>query len=348
MASLSRTGGKVGGMLGVRPPLPPGHGAMLRIPASRSSESTSELARGYHSASPLKGSRSYDSGLSVARWSSATNSPASSISQSASVDESLSAMLKGEAFNMVGGQQRQTGPSPLVPTDMQYVRQQAKECIDRGKLAPDEVVFRLLWDRLAQRDCKQYGWLLDGFPRTPQQVDTLADNDALPDVVIVMEVDDEDLIDRLENRRIDPDTNEIYNLKYKKPASEEVRQRLVTREDDRREVIKKRLATYRNNMPGIMANFADHDVDVFTVDAGDGVSRDELHKEIYSTLMERSNSSDHEYGAAPSLKPLRVAITGPPGCGKGTQAHLLRKDIGLVHISTGDLLRESVQALKSS
>eukprot|EP00188_Purpureofilum_apyrenoidigerum_P003648 Plantae.Rhodophyta-Purpureofilum_apyrenoidigerum.ctg38760.p1 GENE.Plantae.Rhodophyta-Purpureofilum_apyrenoidigerum.ctg38760~~Plantae.Rhodophyta-Purpureofilum_apyrenoidigerum.ctg38760.p1 ORF type:complete len:352 (-),score=51.79 Plantae.Rhodophyta-Purpureofilum_apyrenoidigerum.ctg38760:315-1370(-) len=351
MASLGRTGGKVGGMLGVRPPLPPGHGASLRLPPSRSSESTAELARGQYHTSPLKASRSYDSGLSVGRHSSITNSSASSkssMSQSMSMEDGLSAMLKGEAFNMIAAHQQQVNSTQLAMKNMHFVRQQAKACIDAGKLAPDEVVFSLLWDRLAQRDCQKYGWLLDGFPRTAQQVDILAENDALPDVVIVMEVEDSHLADRLENRRVDPETKEIYNLKYKRPPTEEVRQRLITRDDDRPEVIKKRLATYRQTTPGIMANFAQYDVDVFHVNAGDGVSREELHKEIYSTLMDRCRSSDHAYGEAPSLKPLRVGIMGPPGCGKGTQAHLLRKDIGLVHISTGDLLRESVRTLKSS
>ena len=72
--------------------------------------------------------------------------------------------------------------------------------MDRGELVPDEVMIGVVGERLKQEDCQCQGWLLDGFPRTGAQAAALVDSGALPDVFLLLDVPDEDLVDRVVGR----------------------------------------------------------------------------------------------------------------------------------------------------
>ena len=72
--------------------------------------------------------------------------------------------------------------------------------MDRGELVPDEVMIGVVGERLKQEDCECQGWLLDGFPRTGAQAAALVDSGALPDVFLLLDVPDEDLVDRVVGR----------------------------------------------------------------------------------------------------------------------------------------------------
>jgi adenylate kinase len=118
---------------------------------------------------------------------------------------------------------------------------------EAGKLVPDALVNRMVEERLAQEDCKP-GFLLDGYPRTVQQAETL---DAMLEKqsrkiqhVLFLEVPDEVLLERITGRRSDPDTGRVYHVKYDPPPAD-VAERLIQRSDDTEEVFGKRLVEYR-------------------------------------------------------------------------------------------------------
>lgn len=73
----------------------------------------------------------------------------------------------------------------------------AKAYMDSGQLVPDELMIDLVNKRLAQRDCQEQGWLLDGYPRTGQQADALVKGGGTPDLFISIEVPDAVLIKRV-------------------------------------------------------------------------------------------------------------------------------------------------------
>jgi adenylate kinase len=134
----------------------------------------------------------------------------------------------------------------------------AKEMMARGELVPDDVVNRMVGDRLQQADCKR-GFILDGFPRTPVQAQWLDrflageifDNPrpCEPPVVVQFDVDYNSLLHRLTGRRSCPTCGRIYNIHTQPPQVPEVcdldGSKLVTRNDDRREVIEERQKTYK-------------------------------------------------------------------------------------------------------
>src|SRR6201747_559918 len=90
--------------------------------------------------------------------------------------------------------------------------QEAQRYVDAGDLGPDEVTVAMVKDRLAQPDAAE-GFLLDGFPRNTSQADelkrVLSDLDQKLDAVLLFEVDDEELIQRLSSRGRADDTEDV-------------------------------------------------------------------------------------------------------------------------------------------
>ena len=134
--------------------------------------------------------------------------------------------------------------------------QKAKGYIDQGALVPDELVVDILKSRLQENDCKEKGFLLDGFPRTISQAEALEEflNDAgvSIDKVINLHVPDEEIMARAINRRTceNLECKEIYNLRDNPPKVEGVCDKcgsnLFQRADDNEETVKNRLIVYHN------------------------------------------------------------------------------------------------------
>lgn len=130
----------------------------------------------------------------------------------------------------------------------------AKSYMDSGKLVPDELVISMLKERISQDDCAKRGWLLDGFPRTAVQAEALTEANILPDAVIVLDVEDDVLLERVVGRRSDPETGKIYHIKFSPPSDPEVLNRLTQRSDDTEEKARVRLENYYKHASSI----ADH------------------------------------------------------------------------------------------
>ena len=127
---------------------------------------------------------------------------------------------------------------------------QVKAIMDSGKLVSDELVNQLVEDRLGRADCAR-GVILDGYPRTREQAEVLSGilkKRSLEPVVVYMDVNYEIIVRRLGARRSCPKCGAVYNVVSKPPAKVGVCDldgvALVVREDDREEVIRRRLAAY--------------------------------------------------------------------------------------------------------
>ena len=109
-----------------------------------------------------------------------------------------------------------------------------KTYADSGALVPDDLVNRLVEDRLSQPDCGP-GFLLDGFPRTLAQAEwldgALAKAGCRIDRVLLFEVDDAIILERITGRRSDPETGRVYHVKFDPPPAD-IAARLVQRPDD--------------------------------------------------------------------------------------------------------------------
>jgi adenylate kinase len=122
----------------------------------------------------------------------------------------------------------------------------AAECMNKGELVGDDIVIGMVRERIAEDDAKE-GFLLDGFPRTVPQAEALkaalSDEGVALDVVLLLEVPDQLIVDRITGRRSDPDTGAIYHLTFSPPPAE-IADRLVHRKDDTEEACRARLDAY--------------------------------------------------------------------------------------------------------
>lgn len=163
---------------------------------------------------------------------------------------------------------------------------EAKSYMDRGELVPDEVTVGIVKERISEDDTKK-GFLLDGFPRTIDQAESLSqimsELDREIDAVINIEVPEEELMNRLTGRRICEKCGTTYHLVFNPPKVDGICDidggKLYQREDDNPETVSNRLSVnvkqskpileYYNNK-GVLKNIdGSKDIDEVTNDVID-------------------------------------------------------------------------------
>jgi adenylate kinase len=128
---------------------------------------------------------------------------------------------------------------------------EAKSYMDKGDLVPDDLICRVIMERIDTPEAED-GFLLDGFPRTVPQADTL--EAALErrgrelTAVLLIDAPDDEVIRRLSGRRVCVKNGHVYHVEFDPPKHKDVcdqdGSRLVQRDDDKPETIKRRLAVY--------------------------------------------------------------------------------------------------------
>ena len=139
---------------------------------------------------------------------------------------------------------------------------EAKKYMNQGKLVPDQLILDMMQVRLKEKDCNN-GYILDGFPRTIPQANGL---DSLLkkikqelDKVILLNVPDNIIVDRITGRRLHPDSGRIYHIKYNPPQNtgldDITNEKLIIRPDDQEETVKKRLKIYHDITSPIIKHY---------------------------------------------------------------------------------------------
>jgi adenylate kinase len=152
----------------------------------------------------------------------------------------------------------------------------SERLIKSGKLVPDDLVNRLVKERLGEGDAKQNGAILDGYPRTRNQASVLVDllgGIGYRAVVVHLVVDYEKIVARLSGRRQCPVCGTLYSLATNPPRVAGHCDRdgavLVTREDDRESVIRERLAEYDRQTVPVLNYFREAGVPKLEIEAGE-------------------------------------------------------------------------------
>jgi len=165
----------------------------------------------------------------------------------------------------------------------------AKRYMDSGELVPDEVIIDMIVQRVCGADARD-GFLLDGFPRNETQADALAK--ALAGLerrltaVLAIGVSDEEVVRRLSGRRVCvKNPGHIYHVNFDPPKHEGVcdqdGSRLIQRDDDREETIRRRLEVYHRQTAPLI-DYYDRAGLLRRFDGGR--SADEVHAHIRATL----------------------------------------------------------------
>lgn len=164
--------------------------------------------------------------------------------------------------------------------------EKVKEYLSTGKLVDDRTILEIIRNKISRVST---GFLFDGFPRTYEQAegldDILAAKSQRINAVIFLSINEEEVINRLALRRVCPKCNRVYNIASNPPRKEETcddcMERLIQREDDRPEVLKKRFMVY-NQLTEPLISYYKSNADFFEVDAASSV--EEVFKKVMGFL----------------------------------------------------------------
>lgn len=129
----------------------------------------------------------------------------------------------------------------------------AKEFMDSGELVPDKLILEMMKKKLSDNECEN-GYILDGFPRTLPQAEgldlLLNEINSELNKVIIIEVNDNVIIDRMNGRRVHKNSGRIYHIEFNPPKKEGLdditNEPLSIRSDDKKETVKNRLDIYHD------------------------------------------------------------------------------------------------------
>ncbi len=124
---------------------------------------------------------------------------------------------------------------------------EAKRVMESGALLSDDIILKLVTERIARPDCAQ-GFLFDGFPRTIPQAEGLARAGIDIDYVIEIAVDDEEIVRRMSGRFVHTPSGRTYHVLFNPPSvagrDDLTGEPLIQRDDDRESTVRERLAVY--------------------------------------------------------------------------------------------------------
>lgn len=167
---------------------------------------------------------------------------------------------------------------------------EAKGYMDRGALVPDSLTIQLVIDRLGKEDCAQ-GYILDGFPRTIPQAESLREElhklDDKLDFAVNVEVPDENITKRMAGRRACVNCGATYHIEFNAPKKEGVcdacQGELILRDDDKPETVKKRLDVYHEQTQPLISFYEKQGILV----TADGTKKvEEVFEEILGLVGE--------------------------------------------------------------
>ncbi|HXQ88116.1 MAG TPA: adenylate kinase [Solirubrobacterales bacterium] len=138
----------------------------------------------------------------------------------------------------------------------------AKEYMDRGDLVPDEVIVGVIADRIDSSEARD-GFILDGFPRTTPQAEALdaklSELGRAVTAVLLIDVSDDEVVRRLGGRRTCEANGHVFHVEFEPPEKEGVcdidGSPLIVRDDDKPDVIRKRLETYHEKTEPLVSYY---------------------------------------------------------------------------------------------
>ena len=145
----------------------------------------------------------------------------------------------------------------------------AKEFMIKGELVTDSLILEMMQYRLEENDCDN-GFILDGFPRTITQAEGLNQllnqiNQSL-DYVVVINVNDDAIVERMGGRRMHPGSGRVYHIKYNPPKVEGkddiTNEDLIIRDDDKEDTVRNRLSVYHQQTKPLIEYYRDYVVEI--------------------------------------------------------------------------------------
>ncbi|MGQ4832900.1 MAG: adenylate kinase [Candidatus Asgardarchaeia archaeon] len=186
----------------------------------------------------------------------------------------------------------------IVRDEKNELGKKIKEYMARGELVPDDIVIKIIHERLSKSDCEK-GAILDGYPRTIKQAKALEDflgkRKKKIDLVINLDVPDDVVIKRLTYRRICPKCNRVYHLLFKPPKNDEVCDicgvKLIQRDDDKEDIVRRRLEEYRLRTYPLIDYYSEKNI-LYIVNGIDDIDR--IFRNILQLISEVKKNEENK------------------------------------------------------
>jgi adenylate kinase len=166
-----------------------------------------------------------------------------------------------------------------------------KDILERGDLVSDDIINKLVENKVVDMD----SFILDGYPRTIEQAKFL--DHALEkankkiDAIIMIDVSEEEIVNRITNRRVCPKCGKVYNLLTLKPKKDMKCDldgtELIQRDDDKEDTVRDRYRVYENNTEPVIEYYRKNKK-IFTINGSKDITT--VTKELFNIL--RGASSD--------------------------------------------------------
>ena len=143
----------------------------------------------------------------------------------------------------------------------------AKSYMNKGELVPDSLILDMMENRLSKLDCAN-GYILDGFPRTTPQAEGLTillkNMNHNLDKVIVLNVEDDSIVERMGGRRVHLPSGRVYHIKFNPPKKHDLddvtNEKLTIRKDDEESTVRKRLSIYHKSTKPLIEFYKNNSV----------------------------------------------------------------------------------------
>lgn len=166
----------------------------------------------------------------------------------------------------------------MVKEGIGEVADQVRSCLNEGRLVSDELTFEVVRSALP----KIGGWILDGFPRNLNQAKILHEFSPPTDVILV-DVDENIIFQRLTGRRLAKSSGKMYNVFFNPPKKDgicdETGEELIQRDDDKPEIVQKRLTVYQNETAPLIEFYQNQNI-LHTIEGNRNID------EVYQNLKE--------------------------------------------------------------
>lgn len=145
-----------------------------------------------------------------------------------------------------------------------------RQFLDSGKLVPNEIIIEMLVNRINEKDCVN-GFILDGFPRNLEQAISLDDASVNIDRVIFLRISEDEIVSRMSGRRVHLASGRSYHVIHNPPKidgkDDITGEQLVQRDDDKPEVIKKRVEVYFRETEPLLKFYKNSQINFNEIDA---------------------------------------------------------------------------------
>ncbi|MFN3478367.1 MAG: adenylate kinase family protein [bacterium] len=156
----------------------------------------------------------------------------------------------------------------------------AEKYINQGLLVPSEIINQMVKEEISKLKSSVTtikGIILDGYPRTIDQLQFIIRNFSEPCITFFFDLSLEKVIERISYRRICPNCNSIYHMIYNKPQKDEICDKcntnLIQRKDDKEEVIKKRYKIYLEETLPIIEKMRELELNILKIDASQEINK---------------------------------------------------------------------------